>query len=170
VNGAKLDSYLLCELFSPQLRSLNPDWVILSIGTNDGNTRHFDAQAYRNSYLRLLDSVRIAVPSATILLTVPNDSYLFKRYTNHNTARMRGIIFEIARIKHCSVWDFYSVMGGLNSAHIWFDKGLMSPDHIHFNRAGYLLKGKLFFQAFLNTWSGHLDSGEFRNQLHCIHD
>jgi hypothetical protein len=156
VNGAKLESYLRCKLFVPQLKTLEPDWVIISIGTNEGNTRKFDEEAYRNNYRQLLDSVRRAAPQAAILLTVPNDSYLYKRYINQNTAHMRRIIFEIARSEDCGVWDFYSVMGGLNSVKAWYDQGLMNRDHIHFNKTGYLLKGDLFFSAFINSWDDHV--------------
>jgi lysophospholipase L1-like esterase len=156
VNGAKLESYLRCNLFVPQLRTLEPDWVIISIGTNEGNTREFDEAAYRNNYRQLLDSVRLAAPEVAILLTVPNDSYLYKRYINTNTARMRQIIFDIARANGCGVWDFYTVMGGLNSVKAWYDQGLMNKDHIHFSKPGYLLKGDLFFSAFLTSWDNHL--------------
>ena len=156
VNGAKLNSYLRCGLFVKQLHALKPDWVILSIGTNEGNTRQFDAQSYKKEYLQMIDSVRFAAPNAAILLTVPNDSYLFKRYTNYNTAQMRALIFDIARVYGCGVWDFYTIMGGLNSATTWYNNGLMNKDHIHFNRPGYLLKGDLFFNAFLRSWETHL--------------
>ncbi len=156
VNGAKLESYLRCGLFVQQLKTLDPDWVIVSIGTNEGNTRQFDPEAYRYEYIKLLDSIRLAAPRTAILLTVPNDSYLFKRYSNPNTACIREIIFEIARSYHCGVWDFYTIMGGLNSSRIWYDHGLMNKDHIHFNKQGYLLKGDLFYNAFLKSWDEHL--------------
>jgi lysophospholipase L1-like esterase len=156
VNGAMLKSYLRCGLFTQQLRALNPDWVIVSIGTNEGNTRLFDQEAYRTEYLKLLDSISMAAPGAAILLTVPNDSYLHKRYINPNTARIREIIFEIARSYGCGVWDFYTVMGGLNSAMTWYNNGLMNKDYIHFNKPGYLLQGDLFFNAFLKGWNDHL--------------
>jgi lysophospholipase L1-like esterase len=156
VNGAKLESYLRCGLFVRQLRALDPDWVIVSIGTNEGNTRLFDQEAYRCEYMKLLDSIRLAAPGVALLLTVPNDSYLFRRYTNPNTARIREIIFEIARSYHCGVWDFYTIMGGLNSAKDWYNHGLMNRDHIHFNKPGYLLKGDLFYAAFLKSWDDHL--------------
>lgn len=156
VNGAKLESYLRCGLFVPHLRDLEPDWVIVSIGTNEGNTRQFDQDLYRSEYIRLIDSIRCAAPCAAILLTVPNDSYLFKRYINPNTASMREVIFELARSYQCGVWDFYTVMGGLNSSMTWYNQGLMNKDRIHFNRPGYLLKGDLFYSAFLKSWDDHL--------------
>lgn len=165
INGARLESYLRCGLFVQQLKSLEPDWVIVSIGTNEGNTRRFDAGDYRAEYLKLLDSIRLAAPKAALLLTVPNDCYLFKRYINYNTAAMREIIFDIARTYRCGVWDFYMVMGGLNSAKAWYNHGLMNKDHIHFNKPGYLLKGDLFFRAFLQSWDDHLPQKASKQQL-----
>lgn len=153
VNGAMLKSYLRCGLFTNQLEALDPDWVIISIGTNEGNTRTFDGALYHNEYIRLLDSVELAVPDAAILLTVPNDSYLNKRYINHNTNLIREIILDIARQRGYGVWDFYTIMGGLNSAKSWYDSGLMNKDHIHFNKPGYYLKGDLFYAAFLRSWN-----------------
>jgi len=153
VNGAMLKSYLQCSLFSEQLKVLNPDWIILSIGTNEGNTRTFNEESYHSEYTHMISRIKAAVPDAALLLTVPNDSYLHKRYINHNTSVIRKVIYELARANNCAVWDFYSIMGGLNSAKSWYDSGLMAKDHIHFNKAGYLLKGDLFFNAFLNSWN-----------------
>jgi lysophospholipase L1-like esterase len=158
VNGAKLSSYLGCQLFVPHLMALAPEWIIISIGTNDGNTRDFDAEAYRRDYDLLLQEIRYAAPEAAILLTVPNDSYILKRYTNRNTEKIRSVIVDLAAQYGCGVWDFYAVMGGLNSAAVWYDNGLMNRDHVHFNKAGYLLKGDLFFEAFIRSWEEHLNS------------
>jgi lysophospholipase L1-like esterase len=156
VNGAMLTSYLRCGLFGQQLKALDPDWIIISIGTNEGNTRQFDEISYRTEYQKMLDSIRLVMPNAAILLTVPNDCYLLKRYANPNTARIRQIIFSLAQTNGCGVWDFYTIMGGFNSSMEWYNKGLMSKDHIHFNKTGYLLKGDLFFTAFLKSWEMHL--------------
>ena len=156
VNGARLESFLRCQLLENHLEALRPDLVIISIGTNDGNTKRFDADLYRNEYLELLAHISKSVPDAAILLTVPNDSYLFKKYINRNTEKMMNVIIDLARNNDYAVWDFYSIMGGLNSARAWYNAGLMRPDHIHFNRQGYLLMGDLFFAAFLKTWEGFL--------------
>jgi lysophospholipase L1-like esterase len=156
VNGARLESYLRCGLFENHLEALKPDLIVISIGTNDGNTRRFNSELYRSEYIELLTHIKKSVPGAAILLTVPNDSYLFKRYVNRNTEKMMDIIVDLARNNNLAVWDFYSIMGGLNSADAWYDASLMNPDHIHFNKQGYVLKGDLFFAAFLNTWEEFL--------------
>ncbi len=157
VNGARLDSYLGCSLFSRHLSSLDPNLVIISLGTNDGYTRKLNTDLYKTNYLMLLGLIEHAAPQAAILLTVPNDSYLYNRYINRNTEKMKNIIFDIARDNNYGVWDFYTIMGGLNSSYAWYLNGLMSRDKIHFNRNGYLFKGDLFFNAFLKAYENHID-------------
>ena len=157
VNGAMLSSFLRCELYEKHLKAINPGLVVISIGTNDGYTRRFDEDKYKREYRELLTKTLEAVPDAALLLTVPNDSYLYRRYANTNTEKMEKIILELAREYNCAVWDFYEIMGGLNSAQTWYNMGLMRYDRIHFNKKGYRLKGELFFSAFLKAWEQHLN-------------
>lgn len=157
VNGAMLSSYLRCNLLPKHLRALSPDLVVFSIGTNEGNTLNFDSLSYINNYKELLDLVKTTLPNTAILLTVPNDCYYRKKYTNKNTSVIRDIIYALADEKNCGVWDFYEVMGGFNSAQTWYSNRLMNFDRIHFNREGYLLKGDLFFSAFLKSWEWHIE-------------
>jgi lysophospholipase L1-like esterase len=157
VNGATLQAYSFCNLFVPHLKALHPDLVILSIGTNDGYTRNFEPEKYHADYCQLLHMVKQAAPDAAILLTVPNDSYLYRKYVNHNTAVMRNEIYKLASQFNCAVWDFYTIMGGLNSASAWYNNGLMNRDKVHFNRPGYLLKGDLLFEAFIRSWERSLN-------------
>jgi lysophospholipase L1-like esterase len=161
VNGAKLKSYLGCEYYSQHISALNPDLVIFSIGTNDGNTRYFDSDKYYSEYERLIELTKIAAPNAYIMITVPNDCYMYKRYVNPNTQKLRSEIFTLAKKNNYAIWDLYSIMGGLNSSMEWYRYGLMRYDRIHFNRQGYLLKGDLFVTAFLKGWERNLAS---RNQ------
>jgi lysophospholipase L1-like esterase len=158
VNGAMLKSFLGCNLYKKHLRAIAPQLIIFSIGTNDAYTRRFNESAFLQKYRQLLDSTLDAVPGAQIIITVPNDSYLYKRYVNHNTEKMRKIIFRLSDRYGCGVWDFYTVMGGLNSVQAWYDLKMMKYDKVHFNRKGYILKGELFFSAFLKGWEEHLNT------------
>lgn len=156
VNGAMLKSFLRCSLYEKHLKALSPELVIFSIGTNDAYTRNFDKERFRREYRLLIDKTLYALPDAQIIITVPNDSYLFKRYVNLNTVKMRDIIYKLSEEYNCGVWDFYTIMGGLNSVQDWYSLKMMKYDKIHFNRKGYLLKGDLFFSAFLKGWEGQL--------------
>lgn len=157
VNGAKLPSYIRCSLLPQHLSELGPDMVVLSIGTNDANTRYFNAETYRQNYDTLIRQIRQALPDAAILLTVPNDSYLYRRYVNRNTEKVKDVIMDLAGEFNCGVWDFYSVMGGLNSIWVWNRFGLAKRDLIHFTREGYELQGDLFFNAFLRSYDNYID-------------
>lgn len=156
VNGARLSSYLKCSLYGKHMHALQPDLVIFSIGTNDGNTKHFNAPKFRKEYEELIEMTKAAAPNALIMITVPNDCYIYKRYVNSNTAIIRDEIIALAKEKDYAVWDLYSVMGGLDSSKKWYQYGLMQYDRIHFNKPGYLLKGDLFVTALLNGWEKHL--------------
>ncbi len=158
VNGARLSSYIESELYGQHLAAINPDLIIFSIGTNDANTRYFDSEKYRIEYTRLIEISKHAAPNAAILITVPNDCYYYKRYVNKNTPLMREEILKIASKYNYGVWDFYSIMGGLNSSQTWYNYGLMRYDRIHFNHDGYFLKGNLLFSAFLRGWEQNLAS------------
>ncbi len=157
VNGSRLDSYLHCEDFGRHLKALDPDLVIISIGTNDAYTRNFDKELYKSNYKRLIRAIREAEPGAAIMMTVPNDSYLYRRYANENTVVMKNVIFELAAEYNCGVWDFYSIMGGFDSSYTWYMSDLMRKDKIHFNRPGYELKGNLFFNAILRSYENHVE-------------
>jgi hypothetical protein len=156
VNGAKLNAFAGCNLFVRHLSALNPDLVIISLGTNDGYSRYFNSLKYKENYEQLLKLIKQAAPEAAVLLTVPNDSYLYRRYINRNTEKMRSIIFDLAGNNNYGVWDFFTIMGGLNSSYAWNLNGMMNGDKIHFNRKGYLLKGDLFFNAFLKAYENHV--------------
>lgn len=157
VNGASLHSFLRCNLLEKHLKVLAPDWILISIGTNDANTRYFKPRVYRENYEQLITRIRKTIPGAAILLTVPNDSYLLKKTVNENTELVEKVIFELSEEYGCAVWDFYKIMGGFGSSDTWYDNGLMKNDRVHFTTAGYLLKGDLLFNAFLNAFEDYLN-------------
>jgi lysophospholipase L1-like esterase len=158
VNGASFKSYLRCEKFQQQLKYLKPDLVIISIGTNDTFDPDFDTLKFNNRYDSLLTIIRKVNPLAAFLLTVPNDSYINKKEHNRNTVWAEKVIEDIADKYGYKVWNFYQIMGGRYSAAKWYNAGLMKPDRVHFTQEGYLLKGQLFFDAFMGEYWKWLES------------
>lgn len=157
INGAKITSFIRCVLLEEHLAALHPQLVIMSLGTNDGNTRYFHADSFKMGYDSLISRIRQAVPDAAILLTVPNDSYLFRKYVNKNTEEIKKVIYEMAQRNNYGVWNFYDIMGGLNSIIVWQRYGLAKRDRIHFTGKGYRLQGDLFFNALLQSYDNYLD-------------
>lgn len=156
INGASFTSFLRCNLLEKQLKALNPDMIIISLGTNDAYTTKFKPEFYKANYEEMIRKIKKVAPNAAILNTVANDSYLFRRYPNKNTQLAADVIYQVAKKNNCGVYDFYDVMGGLNSSSVWYKENLMVKDKIHFNREGYLLNGDLLFNAFIKAYDNHL--------------
>lgn len=158
INGASFNSYLRCNLLEQHLLALNPDLIIISLGTNDAYTTRFSPQVYKSNYEHMIAKIRKVLPGVAILNTVANDSYLFRRYPNKNTQLAAEVIYQVAKKNNCGVWDFYEVMGGFNSSKLWLRENLMGRDLVHFNQEGYTLKGDLLFNAFLKSYDYYLNS------------
>lgn len=152
VNGASFKSYNRCAYFEQQLKLYEPDLFIISLGTNDGYTYHFDDDKFRENYEAFIQMIQRVNPECAILLTVPNDSYFKRKYANKNTQREQKIILELAQQYQMAVWDFYSVMGGLGSSQNWYRKHLMPRDRIHFTHLGYSIKADLLLSAMVRQW------------------
>lgn len=160
VNGAEVSSYLRCDKFKDQLASMKPDWVILSLGTNDAYPVHFNQNEFVENYISLINRIREVNPSIPILLTVPGDSYRRHRYDNVNMKEARTAILEVANRTDCAVWDFYSLMGGPKSIMNWYKAGLVAKDKLHFDKQGYLIQADLLFNAFVDAYSSFLDHSD----------
>ncbi len=152
VNGAGFDAFRRCAYFEAQLGLYHPDVFIISIGTNDTYTSHFDTVRFERNYRWFVDLIYRNNPECAVIFTVPNDSYYMKRTVNKNTRVARRIIYRLAKEYNGAVWDFYAIMGGYGSSYKWYKAKLMPYDRIHFTRDGYAIKGDLFIEAFLHAW------------------
>ncbi len=157
VNGAKTSSFNRCSMLEHQLKFLNPDLVILSLGTNDTHDSSFTAENYFNSYDTLIKTIKRVNPEVAIIITVPNNSYVRKNMENKNLELAEQAIKDLC-IKHNAVyWNFYRIMGGSKSAYTWYKNGIMKKDLVHFNREGYWIKGDLFYKAFINSYKNYVE-------------
>jgi len=152
VNGAEVKSYLRCEHFRKHLAALDADFIIISLGTNDAYMKNFYRSEFEANYDTLIRWVQEVRSDMPILLTTPGDSYRSRRYMNYNISKAKDEIFKIAGEHDLAVWDFYSIMGGLNSISLWYRSGLTARDKLHFNKFGYEFQGDLLFNAFIKAY------------------
>jgi lysophospholipase L1-like esterase len=150
VNGATAQSYLKCDFLSDHLRIINPDLVILSLGTNEAYDKDFSNLKHEFELKDLIYQIRDISPKAAIILTTPNDHLKDGNNNNDNIQLVRDNIFKISNEFQLSIWDFYSIMGGENSIHDWYKKGLTGQDKLHFKRIGYEIQGELFAKALID--------------------
>ncbi len=147
INGAETRHYLRCEDFETQLQSIQPDLVVISLGTNDAYPSRFDDIAYKGNLSKIMTQIRNTNPNISILLTSPNDTYRYKKYANHNTQKAEQRLQELMREKNVALWNFYQIMGGFKSITAWQKAGLGQRDRIHLSQTGYNLQGDLFYEA-----------------------
>ena len=89
-------------------------------------------------------------------MTTNNDSYYKRKYVNERALEVKEAMYAIAKKHDAVVWDFFEIMGGLDSILKWEELGLAKKDKIHLTPDGYKLVGDLFFEAILNSYKNYL--------------
>jgi lysophospholipase L1-like esterase len=152
VNGAKSDSYFRCPDFMQQLKGLQADLVIISLGANDAFYADFKASQYKTNLQELVADIRKVAPKASILFTTPGDAYS-RRRPNPENGNARQKIYELADPLNAAIWDLYEIMGGFRSIEQWQRQGLSQWDKLHLTDKGYALQGELLFEALMKGYS-----------------
>ncbi len=152
VNGVTYHHYNQSEHFWEQLPALQPDLIIVSLGTNEALAGGFDEAVFRTSVDRFLENARRAAPTAALLLTTNPDVLRRKRYDNPQNVQVREVIIAAANREGAAVWDLHRIMGGDGSVRRWRARDLAHTDFIHFTKEGYRLQAMLLYRALLNTY------------------
>ena len=155
--GANCDSFAKSAFFQKQMENVQPDLVIVSLGTNDGSTPYFRKEEFTAKFEALIQKIRETCPHSAILLTTAPDSYFprLRRLAakpNPNMAAEREAVVELAARHRCAVWDLYSIMGGDGSMNIWRESALANFDNIHFTKEGYERQGHLLLEALMKGY------------------
>ncbi|MDX2306004.1 MAG: GDSL-type esterase/lipase family protein [Microscillaceae bacterium] len=153
VNGATVYSFLKAPKLEKHLQSLNPNLVIISLGTNDAYSSYFDGEAFKLNYARLIQRIKAACPQSSILLTTPADCALPGGIANPSNKAARQKIIELAEESDCAVWDLFTIMGGFGSSQKWFSNQLSAADRVHFTKKGYDLQGDLLYDALIQNYA-----------------
>ena len=124
----------------------DPALIVLAYGTNEAISRKWNAEDYRIELHRVIDRLRHASPTTSILLVGPPDC-LF-----HSRSPMPGNLDEITEIQReiasetgCAFWDWRERMGGPGATRLWVRAGFGQMDNVHLTTAGYRLLGNTIF-------------------------
>jgi lysophospholipase L1-like esterase len=164
VNGAEVRTYLLSQNIEKLMQQIDPQMVILSLGTNDAYNSAFNAQIFGRNLREFVSRIRNANPNIMVILATPGDHLLKNRNENPTIESVQNEIYRVAQEQNCGVWDFYHIMGGAGSIRYWAQHGLCAPDFLHLNRSGYRLQGTLLFSALVEL-SGYEHLSENVNEL-----
>lgn len=150
VNGAEFYHYNEAEYFQEQLSYLNPDLVILSLGTNDSFTSRLDSVKFRSIVMRMISDIKHFNPNAEILIMTPPDSYKKRKYKNKELLQVVEILTDICTLENIAYWNLFEIMGGSGSVVKWQKKGLGQADKVHYTLSGYELQADMFYNALIN--------------------
>jgi hypothetical protein len=162
INGAKFDNYNQCpEDFYRQIASLNPDLVIISLGTNEAMVKTIDENRLYSDISDFVFNIRHSSPHTGVLFTTPAETYSkagrrTPTVPNSRTGKVRDIIAGFAEKNGYPFWDLYSIAGGKGSATEWNNKRLFVKDRIHFTQRGYEYQGELLFEAIVKSYNQYI--------------
>lgn len=151
VNGAHISDYQKYPLFFDQLPILEPDLIIISLGTNE-SFAHMPVEEFMYQMDNFIAKLKDTNKNATILVTTPPPS-MFKRM-NENTY-VRDYMDVLIHQKKYPVWDLYTHMDGAMGIKSGRFAPLMAKDKIHYTKNGYELQGYMFATDFINAFNNY---------------
>ncbi len=152
INGAHFSDYNNSPLFYRQLKILNPDLVIISLGTNEGANIKITEEEVMASVTTMLQSIRLLNPGTTILIATPTDDYYQKKYKNAYLEMVQRALIKVSQQEGIACWDMYTIGGGFGSCIEWRKAGMLQRDGVHFNKQGYALQGTLLYKALIDSY------------------
>jgi hypothetical protein len=158
INGARFSNFNQCgEGFCNQLALLEPELVIISMGTNEAMSKAIDEAQLYSDIADLVFFIRHSSPNATVMLTTPAETYTRnRRGPNHQAVKVRDVIVNFAEKNGYPYWDLYSITGGKGSSLEWAKKGLLTRDKIHLTQHGYEYQGELLFEAIMKSYNQYV--------------
>jgi len=151
VNGAKFSDYNKYPLFFEQLKSLHPDLLIFSLGTNESYD-NMEASAYMRELREFISNLKEQKIDVPILVMTPPPSLHRRRKPNVYVKEYAERINSAAEKEDYAVWDLYDEFGGITGVRRLRSEGLIGPDFVHYSKKGYEKQGKLFTEAFLKAY------------------
>lgn len=157
VNGCTYTHYNRSPQIVPLLSHLEPDLVIISLGTNDSYGTGFNKENLSRQIETLLLSIMENSPDAVILLTTPMECAVStrNRTINKNVEKVREAIISAADRFSLPYWDMYRAVGGAGAMNIWLAGGLANKDKIHLTKEGYWKQGDMLHSAIINLYNSN---------------
>jgi lysophospholipase L1-like esterase len=157
INGARYKDYSKSDEFCLQTESLNPDIIVISLGTNESFQKKYNSELFYKEIDTLVSKLKIINPNTPILLTTPANSFYYQQI-NYNIPLISQTIVQYAIDHNLAFWDLFSITGGQNSAILWKKANLLSRDGIHYSKDGYIHQGNLLTKAFINAYNKYVST------------
>jgi hypothetical protein len=155
INGAEYRHYNKNVMLQDQMALLNPDLIIISLGTNEAYAPRYNNKEFYDQIDTLINSLKLKNPDAAFILTTPGDSYKRRKYKNPNNLKATNTIIDYCKSHNVVYWNWFQIMGGTGVVNKWAIKGLTSKDKLHLSRKGYEIQGALLHAAILKAFNDY---------------
>jgi lysophospholipase L1-like esterase len=155
-NGAKYLDYNKTSRFWQQIKDLNADCFIISLGTNEAQDPNLKAEDFLDEVNIMVNRLRKISPNACIILTTPPVSYFRKETPNPSLEVIANALMQFSNENNVVCWDLFNACRGAEGAKSWKAGQLLRSDLVHFSTEGYILQGNLFVDAFVKIWNDFL--------------
>ena len=155
INGAEYRHYNKNKKMQNQMALLNPDLIIISLGTNEAYAPRYNNEEFYLQVDSLISNLKAKNPDATFIITTPGDSNKRRKYKNPNNQKAANTLISYCQQHHLVYWNWFQIMGGTGVVNKWALKGLTSKDKLHLSRKGYELQGALLHTAIIKAYQNY---------------
>jgi lysophospholipase L1-like esterase len=157
INGAQASIVFRWDegILASNIARRNPALIVLAYGTNEATNPDWTHESYREMFSALLQRLRQAAPTASILVLGPPDREYRNRGRWQTMEKLDRIIAaqrEAALANRCAFWDMQNKMGGKGAMREWVIAGLAQGDHVHFTSSGYRRLGYTLFRDLMYNY------------------
>ena len=164
LNGGQVEATLWffdARQWTMELRHADPALVVINYGTNESVYPAYVDKTYPKELRALVDRVRAALPTASILIMSPMD-----RGTRDDSGeivtppvfpRLIAIQRNVAADTGCAFFNTFEMMGGAGTMAKWYrdQPRLVNADFMHPMPAGAAIVGRLVEEALVKGYAGY---------------
>ena len=142
VNGATYGDFLKYSLQMEQLNSIQPDLVMISLGTNE-SLSSITKEDFQKNISDLVSKFKEQNPNLPILLISPTDN----RLKSHKIKEIVSWIEESSQLNKVAFFNLYEATGGSGYFKKALNKKEANTDGVHFLRPGYEFQAEKIWTA-----------------------
>lgn len=142
VNGATYADFTKFPLQFQQLKTLNPQLLIVALGTNEGVSK-ITEEEFKESVENFITNWKLENKYSPILLITPTDNTI----NAQKTKKIADWIIEISQKHQIAYLDLYQAMGGAGYFRKALAKKVANKDGVHLFKAGYEEQAKVIWEA-----------------------
>ena len=158
INGARASMILEWneDVLRSNIERRNPALIVLAYGTNEAGQKPLTFDGYRDVYARILNRLRAAAPTATILVIGPPDRD--QRVRGKGWSPMDGVDTVVEAQRQAALdagaafWDQRAKMGGKGAMRQWVQAGMGQADHVHLTAPGYRMMADAVFRDLMSQY------------------